>query len=181
LGPGEAMEYTIKVKDVWRIPDIELDVLEKHTDNIMLLLKDTEYYTKAKSTADKIYAGIDGIIKSQGAKVPAAEHIAYYRDNTQALQLAKRDVSELEKLVTQRGVTAGVTVRWPDEQGGGTQLKKQRGYEGLDMIAESIFKGKAPTIATTWKIIFAIIGFMGTIAAFFFALWYIQSKKKAKK
>ena len=57
---------------------------------------------------------------------------------------------------------------------------KTKGYEGLDVIAQSIFKGKAPTIATTWKVIFTIIGFIGIIAAFFFGLWYIQSKKKVK-
>ncbi len=182
LDPSQVKEFVVKVKDVWRISDVELDVLKKHTANIMLLLQYTDYASRAKLASDKISNAIDRITKTQGAKVSPAEHIAYYRDNTKLLQDAKLEIAELERLVSQRGVTAGITVQWPeDKQGGGSKVTKTKGYEGLDVIAQSIFKGRAPTIATTWKIIFTIIGFIGIIAASFFALWYVQSKKKAKK
>jgi len=182
LEPSQIKEFIVKVKDVWRVSDVELDVLEKHTANIMLLLQHTDYASRAKLASDKIKNIIARIAKTQAAKVSAAEHIAYYRDNIKLLQEAKVEIAELERLVSQRGITAGITVKWPeDKPGGGLKTTKAKGYEGLDVIAQSIFKGKAPTIATTWKVIFTIIGFIGIIAASFFVLWYIQSKKKAKK
>ena len=181
LAPEQSKEYVVRVRDIWNISDTELDALASHTDNIMLLLQGTEYLKQAQVSADKITANIDEIIKTQGYKVSAMEHIAYYRDNVKLLRDVKKSIAELEKFVSQRGVTAGVTVKWPEEGGGGPLTRRARGYKGLDLIAQSIFKGQAPTVATTWKVIFLIIGFIGIIAAFFFTLWYIQSKKAGKK
>ncbi len=181
LAPEQSRECVIKVKDIWKISDTELDALGSHTENIILLLQGTEYFPQAKISSDKITASIEQIFKAQAAKVSATEHIAYYRDNVRLLLDVKKEIAALEKLVSQRGVTAGVTVKWPEEGGGGPQARRGRGYKGLDLIAKSIFKGQAPSTATTWKVIFVIIGFVGTIAVVFFWLWYIQSKKIAKK
>lgn len=182
LGPEESKEYIVKVRDIWNISNTELDALRSHTENIMLLLQGTEFTAQAQASADRINTNIDEIIKTQSAKVPAVEHIAYYRDNMKLLREAKKAIAELERLASQRGVTTGVTVKWPEEGGGGgTLARKAKGYKGLDLIAQSIFRGQAPTVATTWKVIFVIIGFIGIIAAFFFAVWYIQLKKAGKK
>jgi hypothetical protein len=182
LGPEESKEYVVKIKDIWSISNTELDALKSHTDNIVLLLQGTEYSAQARASADKIDANIDEIARTQASEASATEHIAYYRDNVKLLREAKKTIAELEKLVSQRGVTAGVTVKWPEEGGGrGPLARKAKGYKGLDMIAQSIFKGQAPTVATTWKVIFVIIVFIGIIAAFFFTLWYIQLRKAVNK
>jgi hypothetical protein len=181
LAPAETKEFIVKIQDMWRIAKVEIDALRSHTQNIMVLLEGSEHYDRAKHASDKINANMDMILKSQDAKVSATEHIAYYRDNMKLLQAAKEEIADLERLVSQRGTSAGVTVKWPDEAGGGALMQRKRGYEGIDLIAQSIFRGKAPTIATTWKIVFVIIGFIGTIAAIFFSLWYFQIKKKSDK
>ncbi|MCX5678707.1 MAG: hypothetical protein NTY76_06330 [Candidatus Omnitrophica bacterium] len=181
LGPEQSKEYVVKIRDIWNISDTELEALRSHTDNIMLLLQGTDYLKQAQVSADKVSANIDDIVRTQAAKVSAMEHIAYYRDNVKLLRDVKKMIAELEKLVSQRGVTAGVTVKWPEEGGGGPLARRAKGYKGLDLIAKSIFRGQAPTVATTWKVIFVIIGFIGIIAAFFFAVWYIQLKRAGKK
>ncbi len=181
LAPAETQEFIVKIQDMWRIAKVEIDTLRSHTHNILVLLEGGEYYKRAQLASDKINANMDLIVKTQDAKVPAMEHIAYYRDNMKLLKAAKQEIAELERLVSQRGVSAGVTVKFPDEAGGGEGSQRKKGYEGISLIAESIFKGKAPTIATTWKIIFAIVIFIGTLAAFFFSLWYVQLKKKSGK
>jgi hypothetical protein len=181
LAAGETKEFIVKIEDMWRIAKVEIEALKSHTHNIMVLLDGSEYYNQAKRASDKINANMDLIVKSQDAKVPAMEHIAYYRDNMKLLQAAKKEVADLERLVSQRGANAGVTVKWPDEAGGGSIMQRKKGYEGIDLIAQSIFRGKAPNVATTWKIIFVIIGFIGVIAGLFFSLWFIQIKKKSEK
>ena len=91
-------------------------------------------------------------------------------------------VGQLEKLVSRSGSAPGVTIAKAERlKGGGLEPKRQTGYEGVRLIAESIFRGRAPTVATTWKIIFIILGFIGIVAAAFFALWYVQVKKREKK
>lgn len=181
LAPGETKEFVVKIQDMWRIAKVEIEALRSHTHNIMVLLEGSEHYDRAKRSSDKINANMDLIVKTQEAKVSAMQHIAYYRDNMKLLGAAKQEIAELERLVSQRGTSAGVTVKWPDEAAGGSLSQRKRGYEGIDLIAQSIFRGKAPTIATTWKIVFLIIGFIGTMAALFFALWFIQLKKKSEK
>jgi len=181
LAPAQTQEFIVKIQDMWRIAKVEIDALRSHTHNIMVLLEGSEHFERAKRASDKINANMDLILKSQDAKVSAVEHIAYYRENTKLLQAAKQEIADLERLVSQRGTSAGVTVKWPEEAGGGSMMQRKRGYEGIDLIAQSIFRGKAPTIATTWKIIFVIMGFIGVIAALFFSLWYFQIKKKSEK
>jgi len=181
LAPGETKEFTVKIRDIWRISPVEVEALKSHTHNIMVLLEGSEHYTRAKHVADKIDSNMDLILRSQDAKVSAMEHMAYFRDNSKILKTAKEEIAELERLVSQRGTSAGVTVKWPEEAGGGTVSQRKRGFEGIDMIAKSIFKGKAPSVATTWRIIYVIIAFMGVVAAFFFSLWYLQLKKKSEK
>ena len=181
LAPGETKEFTVRIRDMWRISPVEVEALKSHTHNIMVLLEGSEHYTQAKHVADKIDVNMDLILRSQDAKVSATEHMTYYRDNSKILKTAKEEIAELEKLVSQRGTSAGVTVKWPEEAGGGSVSQRKRGFEGIDMIAKSIFKGKAPSVATTWRIIYVIVAFMGIVATFFFSLWYLQLKKKSEK
>ncbi len=164
LVPAEVREFVVKIQDMWRIANVEIDALRSHTHNILVLLEGGEHYARAKQVSEKINVNLDLILNSQDAKVTAVEHIAYYRENTLLLQAAKREIADLERLVSQRGTSPGVTVKWPDEKGGGKEPARKRGYEGLDAIARSIFKGKALTIATTWKIICGIIAFLGFLS-----------------
>ncbi|MDD5428349.1 MAG: hypothetical protein PHI58_03815 [Candidatus Omnitrophica bacterium] len=182
LDPSETKTFVIKIMDVWQVPALELDTLKAHTDNLMTLLKGTEYMAQAKPMADKITASLNEIRRTQALKVSAEEHIAYYRDNEETLTEAKSLVNQLEKFVSQSGASAGVTVKEAEVQkGGGPKEKRARGYEGIDYIVRSIFKGKAPTVATTWKIIYTILIFLGILAALFFGLWFVQVKQSHKR
>lgn len=179
LSPAETKTFVIKIRDIWQIKDVETESFKAHTKNIIALLKDTEYMEKAKVLADKIFSGLESIAKSQSLKTTAAEHIAYYRANTGILENVKEAIAQLEKMATQSGTSPGVTVTEAEEvPGGGPEVKRKRGYEGIRLIAESIFRGKAPTPATTWKIIFTILVFVGLVGGLFFVLWYVQVKKR---
>ncbi len=182
LDPGEVKTFVIKIADIWRIPGVETDALKTHTANLMLLLKGTDYFAQAGPIADRITREIDDIKRTQSLKASPAEHIAYYRKNLIAMAEVKSLVSQLEKLVSQSGASVGVTIRDAEAmKGGGEKEKRARGYAGIDYIVQSIFKGKAPTVATTWKMIYMILAFMAILTALFFALWYNQAKRLRKR
>ena len=181
LKPGEEKVFIVKIKDIWIIPAVEIEALDSHTNNLMLLIKDTEQHDQGKSIADKIEENLNKITETQAMDVGAAKHIAYYRENTELFEDAQKYVGQLEKIVTQSGYTSGVTITWAEKlKGGGPQVQRQRGYEGVSLVAESIFKGKAPTVATTWKIIFGILLFVAVIGGTFYAMWYIQTRNRTK-
>ena len=182
LEPTEEKVFIVKIKDIWRIPEVEIEALDSHTSNLMLLLKGTERYKQGKLIADKIENNLSEITETQAMEVAAAKHIAYYRENTGLLEDAQKYAGQLEKVVTQSGYTSGVTIAWAEKfKGGGPQVQRQRGYEGISLIAKSIFKGKAPTVATTWKVIFGILAFVAVVGGTFYALWYLQTRRREKK
>ncbi|MFA5143643.1 MAG: hypothetical protein WC522_05720 [Candidatus Omnitrophota bacterium] len=182
LKPSEVRSYAVRLSDIWQIPDIDMDTLKAHTDNLMLLLRGTEYAPQAEPLAAKAVKNLDEIKKVQALKVSAEEHIANYRKDTALLNEARQLIAQLEKLVTQSGASAGVTIKEAEiEKGGGLKERRPRGYEGIDYIVKSIFRGKAPAAATTWRIIYIILAFLGILGALFFALWYIQVRRLQKK
>jgi len=182
LKPGEEKVFIVKIKDIWRIPDVEIEAMDSHKDNLMLLLDGSEHYNQGKALADKIEESLDEINTTQSKETTPAKHIAYFRDNTELLENAEEYLAQLEKVVTRAGVAAGVTIAQAEKaEGGGPEVQRQRGYEGVSLIAKSIFKGKAPTVATTWKIIFGILILIAIIGSTFYALWYIQARKRGTK
>ncbi len=179
LRPGETKTFVVKLRDIWRVPGTELDSVNSHTKNLIVLLEGTERAAQAKPIADKIFENTGIIEKTQNSDVGAEKHITYYRDNTKLFKTTKDYVAQLEKMITQAGVSPGVTVQNAEKlKGGGVESRRPRGYEGVDMVAKSVFRGKAPSVATTWKIIFAILVFLGILGALFFGLWYSKLMKK---
>lgn len=177
LEPLGFKEFVIKIKDIWRVADVEIDAVGSHAKNLMTLLAGTESASQGKVLADKIESGLNEISAANNKDVSTEEHIALYRRSAGLMGDAKKNLAQLEKLITQSGASVGVTVAMAEfQKGGGPQSRRMRGYEGIDYIAKSIFKGKAPDVATTWKIIWSILGFLAVISGIFFALQLIYHK-----
>jgi len=182
LKPGEEKIFIIKMKDIWRVPEVEIEALDSHTNNLMLLLEETEHYDQGKALADKIEENLDEINETQALEAAVAKHIAYFRENTKLLEEAEEYLGQLEKIVTRAGVAAGVTIAQAERvEGGGAEVQRPRGYEGISYVAKTIFKGKSPTVATTWKIIFGILIFVAIVGASFYGLWFAQNQAKKRK
>ena len=182
LDPSEVKIFNVQVRDIWRIPKVELEAVRSHVDNLMLLIEGTEFFEKGKPLSDRITFNLDEIVRYQTMDVPVDEHIAYYRNNVLLMDETNKYVSQLEKVVSQSGSSPGVTiVKMERLEGGGIEIQRETGYEGMRLVAESIFRGKAPSETTTWKIIFVILAFVGITAGSFFMFWYTQVSKKEKK
>jgi len=182
LEPSERKIFVIRIKDIWRVPEVEIGALRAHTNNLILLLNGTEYFTQGEAIANKVYFNLEEIVTSQNLVVPPPEHIAFYRDNLKTFKSVKKYIAHLEKLVSKAGAMPGITITKAEvEIGGGPKVKKPRGYEGIAFIAKTIFRGKAPTPATTWKIIFVIIGFIGVVSLAFYLLWQSQVRRERRR
>jgi hypothetical protein len=103
-------------------------------------------------------------------------HIGDYRANLAKLDEIKKDIAKLEKLVTYTGGSVGLA-----PAGGQGARGLLRGVKGIEMVGKSIFRGKAPSVSTTWKIIWIIVGFLAVVSFLFFILWWMQIKVGAGK
>jgi len=91
--PGEFLEKDVELKDIWVIPDSEIDALHKEAAQMEQLLKDTDYYERVAFLRKGIDSKLNDITESQKNSPANAElHISNYRDNLRILELVKQDL-----------------------------------------------------------------------------------------
>lgn len=154
LTPKQTRVFEIRVRDVWFIPDTELDALKAQTRLTLQRLEKTEYYPSAKQMGDSILARLDEILGAQADEtIGRKQQIGGYRRNLLTVASVKEDLARLEKLLS---FTGGPPVP--------------------SMLEESPLKSDAPSTTTTWLVIFLIVIFMGLLAGQFFFTWQRRLK-----
>jgi hypothetical protein len=104
LKPGEFLEKDVELKDIWVIPDSEIESLRKEAGKMEEMLKDTDYFERVKFLKDDIYSKLNDITDSQQASPASAEaHISNYRDNLKTLESVKQDLFLERSFLLQQG------------------------------------------------------------------------------
>ena len=154
LTPKQTKVFEIVVKDVWFIPDAELDGLKGHTKLLLSRLENSEYYPFAQQLGGSIIERLEGIQTMQGDEaIGRKQRIGAYRTNTEALKVVKEDLTRMEKLLS---FTGGPPIP--------------------EMMEESPLKSDSPSTTTTWLVIFLVVLFMGLLAGQFFFTWQRRVK-----
>ncbi|MFH1199355.1 MAG: hypothetical protein V1650_04285 [Candidatus Omnitrophota bacterium] len=190
LAPKEDKKFIVRIKDIWVIPEERILELKTRIKNLKgALVENTEYSSQAGILADKTIALLDEILAIQGIQASSVEwHIGDYRGNLKKFASTKREMLKLEALLSQIGARPAETFKAEDiavgkeaKAGQGSSPEKTselvRGARGLKLVAGTFFRGKAPTVTTTWGIIWVIIIFLGVISFLFFILWWLQARK----
>lgn len=158
LEPKETRIFTVLVKDVWFIPDEELNKLRNHTNLILKKLKKSNYYDAAQELANSIYSRLDEIRERQeDESLGQKQRIGAFRQHNVMLEEINEDLAEMEKLLTFQG---------------GTPVPQ--------ILEESDLKSDAPSTKTTWLIIFSILVFIGLLGAQFFITWNSRAHAEHK-
>ncbi len=154
LAPKQTKVFEVVVRDVWFVPDEELEGLKGHTNLMLSRLEESEYYPFAKQLSASILERLDGIQTMQNDEtIGRKARIGMYRTHTQTLKVVKEDLTRMEKLLS---FTGGPPVP--------------------EMMEESPLKSDAPSTTTTWLVIFLVITFMGLLAGQFFFTWQRRVK-----
>eukprot|EP00733_Pompholyxophrys_punicea_P000280 Pompholyxophrys_punicea_v1_NODE_64_length_3937_cov_2.858836.p1 type:complete len:482 gc:universal NODE_64_length_3937_cov_2.858836:2762-1317(-) len=185
LGPSEKKVFEIEVRDLWVIPETRLQAARSRTKQIEAQLAQTDYKSAAGALADRITSNLDNILGVQNNKELSVEsHIGGYRQNLDRFQEVQKDIARLEKFLVQAGGSLSSLEEKPSKNNGKgyrTSGPLVQGSKGLEIIGRSMFRGRAPDMATTWKIILTIIAFLGLLSFLFFILWWTQVKSKIGK
>ncbi len=157
LAPKETKIFQVTVKDVWFVPEVQLDLLKEQTNRLLARLAGSEYAEAGNKLAQSILERIDGIAGVQADETLSRKsRIGAYRKNLQILAEVREDLARLEKLLTFAG-----------------------GPPVPEMLEESPLKSDAPSTTTTWLVIFLIVIFMGLLAGQFFFTWQRRVKSAA--
>ena len=154
LAPKETRVFQVTVKDVWFVPDDQLDSLKEYTQILLNKLKGSQYEESSSKVAETIFQRIDEIKKMQEDEtISRKARIGAYRINLQTMAQIKEDLARMERLLTFTG-TPPVPV----------------------MMEESSVKSDAPSKTTTWLVIFLIMTFVGILAGQVFFTWHRQAQ-----
>jgi len=158
LAPKQTRVFSVVVRDVWFVPEQQLEGLRAHTELVMGRLEESEYREAATQLGDSILSRLEAITTMQADEtISRRRRIGDYRRNLQTLEEIKEDLTRMEKLLS---FTGGVPVP--------------------EMMDESPLKSDAPSTTTTWLVIFLILIFMGLLAGQFFFTWHRRVRAAAE-
>lgn len=156
LKPSETVAATIVFRNAWKIPIQKLDHLVQTAQSLRDRLKGTQY----EETGLKIYSELEGLavqIKELQAKYDnPSDMISNFSLNLTRFSAVEDGVGKLKELVEE--------IEHPVPQ-----------------TLPYYIKPATPDVSTTWKIIYAFIGFLTVLGLMFYALWWGQSKAKLNR
>ncbi len=99
LEPGTSKRYVIKVRDVWRIKETELDMVSSESQKILEQLLDTEFENLGQYLNTEIQRLINEIKLSQSGDVSLKERVANYKVNLDKFRTAKEYLDRLRSFM----------------------------------------------------------------------------------
>jgi hypothetical protein len=176
LEPGQSIVKKVEMADVWVFTEEQMNSFVKEAKEMASQLAGTPYAAEASAIVIGIEEKVQGILKRQEetAERPS-EHIRAYRQGISLINTIRQDVTALERLKQ-------------DTSGGEDQLKGPDSKNSLAGLGNSdsriplLGSGGAPeggaplgrsiSMTAAWRIIFAILGFLGILSGVFFMTWH---------
>jgi hypothetical protein len=110
LGPGEMAKRQIELKDVWVIPESELNASAERMNEMLQDLKGSSFYSRVLALKDSVQTRVAQIIEAQkkGMELLPDAHIAVYRSNMKVFNSIKEDLAKVEAMLLQSKPAVGV-------------------------------------------------------------------------
>ena len=113
LKAGETVERSIELRDIWIIPDTEVDSLRVEVNRISNMLKNTEFADRVSYLSNSIDSKLNQILENQRNTPPNPErHISDYRDNLRVLESVKADLGLARSFLAQVKPTMSGKTIW---------------------------------------------------------------------
>lgn len=163
----ETKNYQIVLRDIWYIPQSELDFLKVETEKLIPLFESSPYQGFAVKQGDIILNSLKAIAVLQtevSSSTVLQDRIRAHVLNEQREKFAKRKIKELQDLLSE------VSLK-PNEGDLASQLKQL-----VKKIAELkklviMAMGFQPKKAIVWIILLAIVGFLIAVTGIFYVVW----------
>ncbi len=201
LGPGQNRVFEVIIKDKWSVSEAKLLAMKVHVASMTSALSGTKEFASIEGLGRQAMAMIDDMMKGSGGTLDE-KYVADFQARQRKMEDVEKIIGRMEDLLRQAGVTPDVTVLDENrikELADGSGVSEQRlkqiqnmliegksdygtgpDPKGVKLLAGTIFKGKAPSTATTWKVIFIIIGFLAVIGGVYFIIWTAQASREKK-
>jgi len=171
LAPGESKKYTIVLRDVWSLSSSGLTTLQEKAQTIFDELQGSEYEDAASFLFNAIKESVQFIESSQQDRQDVKKYIGAFRANEKRLEDAKSDLQRLEQMLA---VVKAKKLEELESRKVKNVLQKLKALAGIAAISTAIF-GSVPSVTTTWKVIWGVMGFIAFFTALHFFTWWRRS------
>lgn len=157
--------YTITLRDIWYIPEKELDLINSQSERLDEMFAGSNYEEFATQGTQYVRRMIEEIRASQGeiaADSSVTERMRYFVLNNQKMKLAKKRLRELQDLVLE------LPINKKEEDLFSKMLRGIKQVQQIADITKVLSMGIDPSTKTTWWIIFGIIGFLAVLSIVFY-------------
>lgn len=178
LGPKEIKKYQIALRDIWYIPQSELDFLKSETEKLVPLFKGTPYEAfslKQQVAVNGLIQDIKLLQSEVEASVVLEDRIRAHVLNDQRLHLAKRKIKELQDLLSEVPLKSSENELLEELK---QLIKKIAELKKLVIMA----MGLDPRKSIVWWLFFGIVLFLALFTAIFYSVWLkkLQENKWVK-
>ena len=172
MAPGQKKEYSIGLRDIWFIPQRDIDYLRKRADYAYEFLDTSKYDQSAKFLYEQATRLFKEIEEAQAQTLPIKDHISAFRVNQKTFKDAQMNVENLEKLLS-------ILREDLEKSKVSNVLQKVRSLKGVANVAKQMFD-KKPTPSTAWTFIGWTLIFVAFLTLLNFLVWILRSKDKVK-
>ncbi len=167
LGPHEVRKYEIIIRDIWYIPQSELDFLKGELEKLVPLFDKSPYEDFAAKQSEFVTKSIQAIVALQAEVSSSAsldDRIRAHVLNEQRENSAKRRIKELQDLLSE------VTLK-PNEKEDKGQLQ-QMIRKLLDLKNKVLIAlGTQPKKTVFWWFFLGVIFFLAVVTIIFYGTW----------
>jgi len=175
LEPGQSLVKRVEMKDVWVFTEEQLSSFVNQAKEMAKQLEGSPYEAEAAALIVGIEDKVQGILKrQQDTADQPSEHIRAYRQGISLLSAIREDVAALKRLKEDTGGKAPSKKSSGSESAPGPADTDARlALPGLNGASEAGAPlGRSISMTAAWRIIFAILGFLGVLSLVFFMTWH---------
>jgi hypothetical protein len=149
IAPGDTVTYTVRVRDKWNINAPRVTALRGRAEDMLARLGDSQRMESVLTVLNGVLEELKAIeaAADEGPETLNDSYIAFHRGRAATLDALEQRLIRLE-----------------------TALRP------MDNTTRIGFDVKAPSMKTTWLVIYIILGFLGVVSILFFLRWYGRSK-----
>lgn len=150
LAPGESVSFEVKLLDRWNIHGPRIERLRDTAQDLRHRISTREQFASVQNALDAALSDLDRLSAEEGPVRLDEQYVAFYREQGQRL-------NQIEQRI----------------------MRIQDAMRPVESTQRFGFNVKAPTMKTTWIIIYIILGFLALMSLLFFLRWYGRSAEDA--
>jgi len=149
IGPNETLTFNVRIRDKWNVNVQRIDALRERVQAMLGQIGEKEQYASVDAELQRLLAELDRIRRETGPETLNSEYVAFYREQGGRVDEVEHVVHRIEEAL-----------------------------RPVDKRVKKGFRIQAPSLKTTWLIIYIILGFLALLSLLFFLRWMGRTKKE---